>query len=193
MHLPLPRLLRLLLGLLTLAPMLAAQTPAPGGRPVTLKFAGVEYLHRWTKDTQHELTPRGQEDLQRWTDMLTLNYYPPAPDKDGDVLANTANAVLENYKRNGAIVARTRSIPRTPTKPAEHFIAVLFPQKEFTEAVFARFVNQGAGGMSVIYCHRIYGAKAGEQMSAWLPANGPKLEDELLALKNLPAAGSWKK
>ena len=57
-------------------------------------FAGVKYLHRYTKDNQHEYTPNGQEDLKTWTDMVTILLYPKA--NDGEALAATANAVLEN-------------------------------------------------------------------------------------------------
>jgi hypothetical protein len=68
-------------------------------------FADVKYFHRFTKDDQHEYTPDGQEDLNAWTDMVTILSYPKA--KDGEALAATANAVLENYKANKASVVKT--------------------------------------------------------------------------------------
>lgn len=185
----LPRRVLVLFGCLILASIVAAQ----GSRPITLKFSGTEYFHRWSKDNQHELTPRGQEDLQKWSDMLTINYYPQARDKDGDDLAGVANSVLENYKRNGALVMGTNSVPRTPLKPAEHYIAVAFTQPQFMEAAFARFVMRGGIGLSVVYSHRIYGAKARDQMDAWLKENGAKMEKELFALDSLPAVGAWPK
>jgi len=60
---------------------------------------------------QHEFTPEGQEDLENWSDMITINVYPDA--HDGEALATKANAVLENYKSHKGKVLRTSSIPRT--------------------------------------------------------------------------------
>jgi hypothetical protein len=42
----------------------------------TLSFRGVDYLHRWSKDGQNEFTPKGQEDLNKWQDMITINVAP---------------------------------------------------------------------------------------------------------------------
>ncbi|HEY0944510.1 MAG TPA: hypothetical protein VGD81_04555, partial [Opitutaceae bacterium] len=149
-----------------------------------LTFAKEEYFHRWSKDDQHEFTPRGQEDLMRWSDMVTLHSYQNA--KDGEGLAATANAVLENYKRAQAKLVRTDSVPRTAEKPAEYLIVVLFPQPDFIEAVFARFKLEGGVGRSFIYSHREYGKKVGDQMSAWLQKNGPATEKALMSMEPLP-------
>src|SRR5215210_1483985 len=59
-------------------------------------FREVDYFHRWSQVDQHEFTPEGQEDLEKWADMITVNAYPHV--HDGDSLAAAANAVLENYK-----------------------------------------------------------------------------------------------
>src|SRR5580765_1087123 len=63
-------------------------------------FQDVPYCHRWSQNEQHEFTPAKQEDLEKWSDMITLNGYPDA--HDGDALATKANAVLENYKSHQA-------------------------------------------------------------------------------------------
>ena len=72
-------------------------------------FRSASYWHRWSNNDQHEFTPRGQEDLQRWSDMVTINLYPEA--RDGEALAMTANAVLGNYNSHQAIVLKTDSVP----------------------------------------------------------------------------------
>jgi hypothetical protein len=87
-------------------------------------FGGTDYFHRWSQNDQHEFTPQGQENLDKWADMITINVYQSA--HDGDALAAKANAVLENYKSHNGRVLRTDSVPRTPDRPAEHFIAVVF-------------------------------------------------------------------
>src|SRR5262245_7385093 len=132
-------------------------------------FASVKYFHRFTKDDQHEYTPDGQEDLKAWTDMVTINLYRKA--KDGDALAATANAVLENYKASRGMVIKTDSVPRTRDRPAEHLIVVIFARPEFIEVAFSRFRMHDAVGSAVIYSHRIYGNRVGDEMSAWLKTN----------------------
>ena len=147
-------------------------------------FADVEYFHRFTKGDQHEYTPAGQEDLKAWTDMVTIHFYRRA--KDGEALAATANAVLENYKASKAIVVKTDSVPRTRDKPAEHLIVVIFGRPEFIEVAFARFRMHGGVGTAVIYSHRIYGRKIGHEMSAWLEKAGPAIERNLMAWDAMP-------
>jgi hypothetical protein len=148
-------------------------------------FGGASYFHRWSENDQHEFTPTGQDDLKKWTDMITINVYPSA--HDGDALAVKANAVLENYKSHGAHVLRTDSVPRTPDRPAEHFIAVVFGRPDFLEAAFARFKLVEGVGCSIVYSHRVYGEKVGDQMSKWLNDKGPKIEKMLMDWNNSPS------
>lgn len=158
---------------------------APKGKTETkVKFRDLEYLHRWSKGDQHEFTPPNQEDLARWSDMVTINHYRSVV--DGEALAKTANTVLGTYKDNHAKVLRTDSVPRTPEKPAEHLIVVLFPRPDFIEAVFARFKIIDGVGTAAIYSHREYGQKIGDQMSAWLKANGPAIEKALMRWEDIP-------
>jgi hypothetical protein len=147
-------------------------------------FAGVNYFHRFTQADQHEYTPVGQEDLNAWTDMVTILFYRKAKDAEG--LAATANSVLENYKANRAVVVKTDSVPRTRDKPAEHLIVVTFGRPDFIEVAFARFRMHEGIGSAVIYSHRIYGRKVGDEMSAWLKANGPSTERNLMNWDAMP-------
>jgi hypothetical protein len=152
-------------------------------------LADLKYFHRFTKVDQHEYTPNGQEDLNAWTDMVTINLYRKA--KDGDALAAIANAVLENYKANKALVVKTSSVPRANDKPAEHLIVAIFGRPEFIEVAFSRFRMHAGVGSAVIYSHRIYGKNVGNEMSAWLDKNGSTTEGNLMkwdAMPNLPAA-----
>ena len=148
-------------------------------------FRGMEFFHRWSQNQQHEFTPEKQEDLKKWSDMITLNAYPEA--RDGDALAAKANAVLENYKSHKAMVLKTSSVPRTADREAEHLIAVVFGRPEFIEVAFARFKMVDGTGCSVVYSHRIYGEKIGDQMSAWLKSNGPAVEKELMEWSSMPS------
>jgi len=159
----------------------AAEKPA-------FSFRGVEYFHRWSENDQHEFTPAGQEDLEKWTDMITINGYPDV--RDGDGLAARANGVLENYKNHHARVLKTTSVPRTADRPAEHLVAVVFGRPKFIEVAFTRFKLADGAGCSVVYSHRMYGEKIGDQMSTWLSANGPAIEKALMEWSSAPSAVS---
>ncbi len=156
----------------------------PIQKPAPFSFSGASYVHRYSKGDLHEFTPKAQGDLNKWADMITLNVYPAV--KNGEDLASTANAVLENYKAAKGIVTKTTSLPRTATRPAEHLIVVLFPRPDFIEASFARFRMANGTGVSLVYAHRIYGKKAGNTMSSWFKQNGPRIEKALMSLKTVP-------
>ena len=188
------RLLWIVLTSIVAAGTLAAQergNSAAGSavRPA-FDFRAVNYFHRWSQNNQHEFTPDKQEDLNKWSDMMTVNVYPDAT--DGERLAAMANAVLENYKNAKAMVLKTNSIPRTADKPAEHLIAVVFGRPTFIEVAFARLKLVDGTGCSLVYSHRIYGEKIGDQMSAWLRDNGPTVEKALMEWSSIPAPDSLK-
>ena len=149
------------------------------GKPPTVTFRGAEYILRWSQGTQYEFTPAGQEDLDAWTDMLTLNLYPKAT--SGEDLAGVANGVLGNYQGINGKIVRTNSVPATPKAPAEHFIAAVLPSPKFLEFAAARFVLIGKDAGRVVYSHRVYGAAAGQPMSAWMGSNGPDIEKDMMA------------
>ncbi|MBS1724342.1 MAG: hypothetical protein JSS66_15475 [Armatimonadetes bacterium] len=150
-------------------------------------FSGTPYFHRYSKDNLHEYTPKDQT-VDKWSDMMTFNVYSQV--KDGEALATSANNVLGAYKEAKAIVVKTDSVPRTESKPAEHLIVVLFPQPAFIEAAFARFKMHEGHGVSLVYSHRIYGAKAGDAMSEWLKGNGARVEKALMDWKAVPKSAS---
>lgn len=117
--------------------------------------------------------------------MVTINLYPGV--KTGEALSAVANLVVVKYQEHGKIL-RTDSRERTATKPAEHLIAALLGNPKFLEAVFARFVLVNDTGYAIIYSHRVYGEKAGPEMSAWLKANGADIEQRLMSFDQIPAA-----
>jgi hypothetical protein len=155
------------------------------GEPKDFTFQDVTYFHRWSQADQHEFTPEGDEDLEKWSDMITVNGYPDV--KDGDGLAAAANAVLENYKNHQAKILKADSVPRTPKRQAEHFIAAVFGRPEFIEVAFARFKMVDGKGYSFVYSHRIYGQKSGDPMSAWLSEHGAEVEKRLMEWTSMPA------
>jgi hypothetical protein len=183
--------LRVLLSIAIACGLLDAQQTRAGAGPAksAFVFGGAGYLHRWSMNHQHEFTSEGQEDLEMWSDMITMNVYPAA--HDGDALAAKANAVLENYKSHKGMVLKADSVQRTPERPAEHFIAVVFGRSNFIEVAFARFKLVNGLGCSIISSHRIYGEKIGDQMSAWLKNNGAEKEKALMEWNDIPSPASF--
>jgi hypothetical protein len=153
----------------------------------TLTFAGVEYFHRWSQDDLHEYTPKGQTNLDRWSDMISINYHRSATNGDG--LARVANGTFANYQNAQAVVLKVESVPRTEEKPAEHLIVVSFARPEFIEASFARLKIVEDIGTAAIYGHREHGKEIkeiGDRMSAWLKTNGPAIEKALMSWTQIP-------
>jgi hypothetical protein len=72
----------------------------------------------------------------------------------------------------------------------EHFIAVVFGRPNFMEVAFARFKIVDGLGCSIVYSHRIYGEKIGDQMSAWLKDKGAEKEKALMEWNDIPSPAS---
>jgi hypothetical protein len=157
---------------------------ASAGPPLKVSFNGTEFFHRWSQNGQNEFTPAGDENLDAWKSMVTINVHDWA--QNGDQLAQLANQVLGRYQASGRIL-RTNSKPKTKQHEAEHFAAVSFGGATALESAFARILLFEKRGVIVVYSHRIYGAKAGDQMSAWLAKNGPAVEKALMAWDDLPS------
>ena len=178
----------LAVGALAKMPLLYA---APGMAGIS--FAGVEYFYRWTNNVLFEFTPRGQSDLDHWTDMVSITVYRNATDANG--LLNVATTVLGTNKQNHGVVLSTNSTTETPTKPVEYYIGVVLGTSNLLEAVFQRFVLIEGVGYGMIYSHRIYGQKVGDQMSPWIKENGPSTEKALMGYDPIPTVGvleKWK-
>jgi len=167
-----------LLAAVAVGPALTLSDAANKESAPAFQFQEVNYFHRWSKNDQHEYTPDKQEDLDHWTDMITINDYPAV--HDGDALAASANTVLGNYKGAEGKILKTTSVPRTADRPAEHFIAVMFTRPAFVEIAFARFKLRDNNGQSSVYSHRFYGDKKTDESNAWLKADDGAVEKALM-------------
>lgn len=168
-----------------LAGILVLAAAVQAGEPVRLDLAGVAYEHRWSQAGQNEFTPAGQEDLERWRDMLTLVERPDAT--DGVALAAVANGVLANY-RHGGVVVRTDSRPATPDRPAEHLVVAMLGGGAMVEAAFARLLLHDGTGLVVVRSRRAYGEDAAGEIGRWVQANGMQVEQALMEWQPPPMA-----
>jgi len=180
---PLPWLLAAL-SVFAFGGAIAAEPAKPAAAaPMKLKFAGQEYLHRWSKNGQNEFTPAVQTDLKTWKDMMTVLVNERVG--NGDQLANLANGVVDNYSKAGEII-RTDSMPRTEHAEAEHFIAAMLNGPGFTEAVFARVMMREGKGVVVVYSHRAYGEHSADAIGSFMDHNGQATERALMGWTGTP-------
>jgi hypothetical protein len=156
------------------------------GAAAALSFNGEEFLHRWSQKGQHEFTPKGDEDLKKFKDMMTINVFDGV--KDGEALAKIANGVLANYQKNGHIM-RTLSKPRTEGSEAEHFIAAVLQAPNVREVAFARVLMFEGRGIAAVYSKRFYGEGDAPEdaMTAWFKANAVKIERLLVSWQGIPS------
>jgi hypothetical protein len=104
----------------------ATDTRCPYNSKASIRFR--------SQNDQHESTPEGQEDADKWADMITMNLY-------GALMMVTRRQRRQtrpwkNYKSHQGMAFRINSVLRTLDRPAEHFIAVVFGRSNFIEAAF---------------------------------------------------------
>jgi hypothetical protein len=157
-------------------------------RPMTLMLGGLEYQHRWSQRGQHEFTPKGQDDLAQWQDMVTINVH-EAVGTD-DQLKELATRVLGNFKRGK--ILRAASGARSEKEPTEYFVAALLGASAFSEAAFARIVLIDGTGFVLVQSRRAYGTDAALRVGEWVQNNGTSVEKSLLAWSGIPSLASLK-
>jgi hypothetical protein len=174
----------------TAAALTAAATPhGPTGSaaatadvqsPATAKitFRGTEYLLRSSQGNGYDFTPRGQEDLSTFTDMLTLNLYPAAHDQEAlATITSRVQAIAQGAK---ATILRTISVSASGQQPGEHFLAAVMPTPHGVDFDAIHFVLVDKQGAGVFYTHRSYGESAAGTTSAWVTKNAADVEQQLL-------------
>src|SRR6202167_4956265 len=154
----------------------AAGTPDLQSAKVT--FRGTEYLLRSSHGNGYDFTPRGQEDLSTFTDMLELNLYPGAHDQEAlGTITSRVQAIAQGAK---ATILRTISVSASGQQPGEHFFAAVLPTPHGVDFDAVRFVLVDKQGFGVFYTHRSYGESAAGATSAWVTKNAADLEQQLL-------------
>jgi hypothetical protein len=161
--------------------------------PAQLQFNSHAYLFRWTNGKQFEFTPQGEEDLDHWTNMITVI---AEPDRGTpDLLAQWANNLSDAYNQKGAVL-RTSSVPATPQAPAQHFLVSVATGDGVVECGFNRFLLMQGVAYCFIYSYRIYGADRDatiSQMRDWIIKNGAGAETAVMAYAPVPDIGTLQK
>ena len=168
----------------------AAGLPAQTTATPQLRFNGAAYLFRWTNGRLFEFTPEGQEDLDKWTEMVSVLVLRDvnSPEK----LADFASILLERYKARHGLL-RTNTVPATAQNPAQHFVAGLLLANGIAECVFNRILLMHDIGYNFVYSHRNYGSdmkQTVDQTASWAKANGASIENAVMTFDALPEAGT---
>ncbi|HVW20773.1 MAG TPA: hypothetical protein VHC86_06115 [Opitutaceae bacterium] len=143
-----------------------------------IHFAGKDFLFRSAPEDQRLYTPRGQSDMERNTDTVVLGRFPYA--RNAAALSGVANLVLENCRKQHAIILSARPIAGTDDQPGEDFASMVLPTSVYYEADFSRFKMVNGVGCLVSYQHRIYGEHAEAEMNEWLRTHGSDAEHAVL-------------
>ncbi len=148
--------------------------------PATAKvtFRGTEYLLRSSHGNVYDFTPRGQEDLATFTDMLSLDLYPSAHDQEA--LATITSRVQGVAQGAKATILRTISVSASGQQPGEHFLAAVMPTPHGVDFDAIHFVLVDKEAVGVFYTHRSYGESAAGTTSAWVTKNAAEVEQAVL-------------
>jgi hypothetical protein len=155
----------------------AAMPDVKSPETARVTFRGAEYLLRSSHGNGYDFTPRGQEDLSAFTDMLELNLYPGAHDQEAlATITSRVQAIAQGAK---ATVLRTISVPASGQQPGEHFLAAVMPTPHGADFDAIHFVLVDNQGVGVFYTHRSYGESAAGAANAWATKNAADVEQQL--------------
>jgi hypothetical protein len=167
-----------------------ASKPASDNGAVVI-FSGTKYFLRTAKDDEYVFTPDEQEDLQQWTDMIRLSYYPEIT--DGKSLAAKAIAWWEHYRKTRTRIFKINFIPRLDQMPAHDdalYTAVTISEKPYNDydefSYTAVRIVEGIG-MALVYSHREHRDHLIEMgiNNTWILRN-ERLEDAWFTWNGIP-------
>lgn len=155
----------------------ALSSTSDGGDRVI--FSNTKYFLRTSKDGQYVFTPRGQEDPKRWTDLITLNFYPEIT--EGKSLAAKAVAWWEYFRSRRIFLYGLNYVPRIDQmNAADDALYTLFslrakPYNDYDEFTFTALRMVGGIGTASSYSHREYRTTpmSMERCFAWGQKNEP--------------------
>ena len=146
---------------LGMAPAVAAQQR--GAAPASLDVDGQRFELRWSNGAQFEYTPKGEEDLQRWTRMVTLQHVPAVRDAPG--LRQYTQALSAQFRTIGRVIVDD-CLPSIPTGEECRAVAVL-RAPGVSEFVVNRTVLIDGRAVNASIARRIYGADADARQLAY--------------------------
>jgi hypothetical protein len=163
--------------------------------PFSITFNQESYFLRFSdpKANMYEFTPAGQEDLSKWTDMLTINIHPKV--NNLKKLKRLKDRISKNYRAYGGIDLRVIAKPLEgkPETYSRYLILVIFVREDFVEFVQSRLELIDGKATHIIYGQRIYGPLAAFQIDSWRKEVGPKTLYQLLIFDDIPTRKELKK
>jgi len=163
------------------SPIALAKEPAKPAA-AKLKFAGLEFVHRESRNGRSDFTP-ASEPGKDWRDRVTIIVRDNVTSKDQ--LSSIAGNLVATVSDLGEVV-RTDSVANPQTQETEHFFAAKLEGNGFTQAAFARLALVEGKGTVVVYSHRSYGEHSAETSTGWMDRNGETIEGDLMSWTGMP-------
>jgi len=137
-------------------------------------FAGIKYYLRAHQNDQYIFTPSGQENLGRWTDMITLAYDPKVT--EGKQLAEKAITWWQLNRDARVHFVQINYVPRLDQIPARgdalYLTATVLdrPNHDFDEFAYTTIRLVEGKATTARYSHREYrtGFSSPERTTAWV-------------------------
>lgn len=160
-----------------ISPQKAGSTELVNENAKAVIFEGIKYHLRTHQDGKYVFTPSGQENLERWTDRITLTY--DAKVTDGKSLAEKAIAWWQTNRSAAAHVLDINYVPRLDQMPARKDALYITrtilarPENDYDEFAFTTIRIVEGVGATARYSHREYrtGASSMERNTAWVRTN----------------------
>lgn len=152
--------------------LLALACASAAAQPAILQIGGTPYHHRYSEGALHEYTPAGQDDLDRYSDLVTLL---PSPEgmTSTDLERFTAGMVDVHRSRGGDVLSRACEAAAA-THAAQCTVMVMFVHSTYVEAAVARHMAMRDGIGAVSFSHREYGPDARRRVVAWIDSDAGK-------------------
>ncbi|HEY4560337.1 MAG TPA: hypothetical protein VIG54_06325 [Lysobacter sp.] len=140
--------------------------------PPTLAVGNMTYVHRYSDGGLHEYTPEGQDDLDRFADMLTLL---PTPEdlRAADLESYSIHMAAVHTRRGGEVLSRECEAA-TPVHVADCTLLIRFAKAGHVELAVDKQMATKRGLVAMALAHREYGEGAAGRAVAWTQGEGQR-------------------
>ena len=152
----------------------------------SLTFRKKDYIHRHSQGKLHEFTPRGQADLAKWEDMLSIVLLGEA--KTEEDVKKLSDGAFNFYKQAGGRLFGMRKQDKTDKASAQYLGSVFFMKKTFSEYVKMKVLVRNEKVYALMYSHRFHldPVKNQDVIKQWLTDNEERNIHAMWAWNDFP-------
>eukprot|EP00112_Aurelia_sp_Birch-Aquarium-sp1_P006245 Seg16925.1 transcript_id=Seg16925.1/GoldUCD/mRNA.D3Y31 product="putative K" protein_id=Seg16925.1/GoldUCD/D3Y31 len=123
--------------------------------PFSVILNGTKYFHRYSKGMLNEFTPKGQENLNTWNDMITIFRVDAANNEDK--LKELVAGLKETLKKDGGVMFFERTIEKKGDTPTTYLYGMMIRKEMHLELVSAKATLHDGVSHILMMSHREYG------------------------------------